>query len=111
MSLFVSNVMAATPGATAAGSDGMFSMIMMAAIFVLFYFMLIRPQSKRAKDHKALISNLKKGDEVITTGGMLGKVASLDEQFVKVTVGENMEITLQRHAISSILPKGTLKSI
>lgn len=112
MGFFITEAMAA--GATAAQgpqTDGTFSMIMIAAIFVLFYFMLIRPQSKRAKEHRDLIGKLKKGDEVITTGGMLGKVTSLDEQYVKVSIADGIEISMQRNAISSVLPKGTLKSL
>ena len=110
MSFFISDAMAADV-AHGAQTDGTFSMIMIAAIFVLFYFMLIRPQNKRAKEHKALVDNLKKGDEIITSGGILAKVASLDEQYIKVTVAEGFDITLQRSAVSAVLPKGTLKSI
>lgn len=110
MGFFISDAMAA--GAAAPGqSDGTFSMIMIVAIFVLFYFMLIRPQNKRAKEHRELISNLKKGDEIITSGGMLAKVVSLDEQYIKVSLAEGVEINLQRAAVSSVLPKGTLKSL
>lgn len=110
MSFFISDAMAA--GAAPAGqADGTFSMIMIVAIFVLFYFMLIRPQNKRAKEHRELISNLKKGDEIITSGGMLAKVVSLDEQYIKVSLAEGVEISLQRAAVSSVLPKGTLKSL
>ena len=109
MSLFISDAMAAAsvPGQ----SDGTFSLIMIAAIFVLFYFMLIRPQNKRAKEHRELIGNLKKGDEVITSGGILAKVAEIDEQYLKLMIAEGIEISIQRSAVSSVLPKGTLKSL
>lgn len=114
MSFLISDAFAET-ATNAAGaaphSDGAFSMIMIVAIFVLFYFMLIRPQSKRAKQHKDLVTNLKKGDEIITAGGILGKVTSLDEQYVKLTASEGVEITLQRNSISTVLPKGTIESI
>ena len=110
MSMFGSNAVA-TAGSAVPAQDGMFSMIMIAAIFVLFYFMLIRPQNKRAKEHRELVAKLKKGDEVITSGGLLAKVVSMDEHYVKVSIAEGVEITLQRHAVSTVLPKGTLKSL
>lgn len=109
MSFFISDAMAAT-GLPAQG-DSTFSMIMMAAIFVLFYFMLIRPQNKRAKDHRALIAKLKAGDEVITSSGLLAKVISIDEQYAKVLIAQGVEIHIQRNAINTVLPKGTLKSL
>ena len=114
MSFFISDAFAETATGTAGAapqSDGAFSMIMIVAIFVLFYFMLIRPQSKRAKQHKELVTNLKKGDEIITAGGILGKVVSLDEQYVKVATSQSAEITLQRNSITTVLPKGTIESI
>jgi len=102
---------ATTAPGTAGQPDGMFSLVMIVAIFVLFYFMLIRPQNKRAKEHRELMTSLKKGDEIITSGGLLGKVVSLDEQYIKVSVAENVEICLQRSAVSAVLPKGTMKSL
>lgn len=111
MGFFISNAMAASPVTHAPQSDGTFSLIMIAAIFVLFYFMLIRPQNKRAKEHRELVSNLKKGDEIVTSGGMLGKVVSIDEQYIKIALSDTVEICLQRSAISAVLPKGTLKSL
>ncbi len=111
MSFFISDAMAAATTAPGPQTDGTFSLIMIAAIFVLFYFMLIRPQSKRAKEHRELISKLKKGDEIITTGGMLAKVIAIDDQYIKVSIAEGVEISLQRNAVSAVLPKGTLKSL
>lgn len=111
MSLLIGDAMAATTSAASAPGDGMFSFLMLGAIFVLFYFMLIRPQNKRAKEHRELISKLKKGDEIITSGGMLAKIVSLDDQFVKISLADGVEVVMQRQAISSVLPKGTLKSI
>ncbi len=102
---------AAAEGAQPGHADGSFSLIMIVAIFVLFYFMLIRPQNKRAKEHKTLINDIKAGDEVVTLGGMIGKIISVDEFYIKVGVAEGVEINLQRGAISSVLPKGTLKSL
>ena len=111
MSLFSSNAVAAAGAGMPAQADGTFSLIMIAAIFVLFYFMLIRPQNKRAKEHRELVGKLKKGDEVVTSGGVLAKVVSIDEQYIKVSIAEGVEIGLQRSAVSTVLPKGTLKSL
>ncbi len=111
MSFFISDALAAATATPGAQTDGTFSLMMIAAIFVLFYFMLIRPQNKRAKEHRNLVSNLKKGDEIITSGGMLGKVSKIDEQYVKISVAEGIEISLQRSAVSVVLPKGSLKSL
>ena len=111
MSFFISDALAAAGPATAPQADGTFSLIMIAAIFVLFYFMLIRPQNKKAKEHRELVTRLKKGDEIVTSGGMLGKVVSLDEQYIKISLAEGVEINLQKGAVSTVLPKGTLKSL
>ncbi len=111
MSFFISDAMAAVGAGPAAQLDGTFSLIMVAAIFVLFYFMLIRPQNKRAKEHRELVSKLQKGDEIVTSGGMLAKVTNIDEQFVKAMIAEGIEICLQRSSVSSVLPKGTIKAL
>lgn len=112
MGFFISNAMAAAPaGAVPQAEGGTFSLIMLVAIFVIFYFMLIRPQSKRAKEHRELISSLKKGDEVVTAGGILGKVVNLEEQYVKINLADGVEVLVQRGSISTILPKGTIKSL
>lgn len=78
-------------------------------IFVVFYFLLIRPQAKRAKEHKAMVAALAAGDEVVTSGGILGKVTEMGEQFLTVEVADGVRIKVQRHTISSVLPKGTIK--
>ncbi|KTD25047.1 preprotein translocase subunit YajC [Legionella israelensis] len=111
MSFFISDAVAATTPATGGQADGTFSLIMIAAIFVLFYFMLIRPQNKRAREHREMISKLKKGDEIVTSGGILAKVVGLDEQYIKISPAEGIEFSLQRGAVSSVLPKGTIKSL
>ncbi|MGQ3892860.1 preprotein translocase subunit YajC [Legionella sp. CNM-4043-24] len=110
MGFFVSDAMAAAT-VPAGQADGTFSLVMIVAIFVLFYFMLIRPQNKRAKEHRLLISNLKKGDEVVTSSGIVGKVVDLNEQFIKVNLAEGVDISMQRSAVSAVLPKGTIKSL
>jgi preprotein translocase subunit YajC len=111
MSFLINEAHASISSGSAAQGEGSFSLIMIVAIFVLFYFMLIRPQNKRAKEHRELTEKLKKGDEIITSGGMLAKVVSLEEQYIKVSIADNVEITLQRGAVSTVLPKGTLKSL
>ena len=111
MSFFISDALAAGAVVPAPQADGTFSLIMIAAIFVLFYFMLIRPQNKKAKDHRDLLSRLKKGDEIITSGGILAKVVSLDEQYIKVSPAKGIELNLQKGAVVTVLPKGTLKSL
>jgi preprotein translocase subunit YajC len=79
-------------------------------IFVVFYFLLIRPQAKRAKEHKAMVAALAVGDEVVTSGGILGKVTEAGEQFLTVEVAEGVRVKVQRHTVSTVLPKGTMKS-
>ncbi len=111
MSFFIKDALAAATATPPAAADGSFSMIMIVAIFVLFYFMLIRPQNKRAKEHRELTSKLKKGDEIITSSGVLGKVTNIDEQYIKVSIAEGVEVTIQRGAVTTVLPKGTLKSL
>jgi preprotein translocase subunit YajC len=79
-------------------------------IFVVFYFLLIRPQAKRAKEHKTMVSALAVGDEVVTSGGILGKVTEAGEQYLTVEVAEGVRVKVQRHTVSSLLPKGTFKN-
>jgi len=83
----------------------------MIAIFVVFYFLLIRPQQKKAKEAKAMLEALQKGDEVVTAGGLLGKVSKLTDQYATIEIAPNTEITVQRQAVSQLLPKGTIKAI
>lgn len=96
--------------ASAPGNDIM-SFLPMIVIFVLFYFMLIRPQMKQAKQHKLMLETLKAGDEVATTGGIVGKVTKVSEQFVSVEIASNTVINVQKHTVQTLLPPGTLKSI
>ena len=78
---------------------------------LIFYFLLIRPQSKRRKEHQALMSGLSKGDEVVTSGGMVGQINKVEDDFVKVQVAPNVELRVQKSAVGATLPKGTLKSL
>jgi len=89
---------------------GLLSFLPLIVIFVVFYFLLIRPQMKRAKEHKALVSNLANGDEVVTNGGLLGRITQVGDSFVTVEVAENVKIKLQKHAVANVMPKGTIKT-
>lgn len=97
-------------GIGSAQSGGFSSVIiMMVAFMAIFYFMMIRPQMKRSKEHKNLLNNLAKGDEVVTTGGMIGKVTKVGDNFVSLTVSDKVEIKVQKQAITTVLPKGSVK--
>tara|TARA_B100000700_G_C14949376_1_gene810881 strand:- start:651 stop:989 length:339 start_codon:yes stop_codon:yes gene_type:complete len=112
MSLFIANAHASTAGATPAG--GGYEMLIMLAIFgLVFYFLIYRPQAKRVKEHKSLMSALAKGDEVLTQGGMVGKITKVseDKDFVLISLNDQTEVTVQKSAISAVLPKGTMKSL
>lgn len=82
-------------------------MVFLAAVF---YFLIIRPQSKRTKEHKNLLAELSKGDEVVTNGGMLGKIIKIGENFIEIEIADNVNVRVQKQAISNLMPKGTLKS-
>jgi len=89
----------------------LFQFAPLVVLIVLFYFMLIRPQMKRAKETKAMLGALAKGDEVLTAGGLAGKIANLGEVYVSVEIADNVVIKVQKGSISSVLPKGTLKAL
>jgi preprotein translocase subunit YajC len=107
--VFISPAYAQAAGSSS-GSDIM-AFLPMVAIVVVFYFLLIRPQQKRAKETKAMIEALQKGDEVVTAGGVVGKIAKLADAYANVEIAPNVEITVQRSAISLVLPKGTIKTL
>ncbi len=109
MNFLINDAMAQTAGPSAQG--GLMGFLPLALLFVAFYFFLIRPQMKRQKDHSKLIQGLQKGDEVVTSGGLLGRVSEVGDVYVKVEVAKGVEVKIQRPAVSSILPKGTLKEI
>lgn len=105
--MLISNAYAAP---AAAGTDLM-SFLPMVVIFVLFYFMLIRPQMKQAKQQKAMIDALKTGDEVVTSGGIVGKVTKVSDNFISIEIAANTVVNVQRHTIQTLLPPGTIKAI
>jgi len=107
--VFISPAYAQATGSPS-GSDIM-TFLPMIAIVVVFYFLLIRPQQKRAKETKAMLSSLQKGDEVVTAGGVVGKISKLSDAYADVEIAPNVEVTIQRSAISLLLPKGTIKTL
>ncbi len=109
MSFFISDAAAAAAPATQQ-TDPMTSLIFFGGMILIFYFILIRPQSKRAKEHRELVAQLSKGDEVVTNGGILGKITDVTEQYVTVEVSENVQMKFQRQSVATVLPKGSLKA-
>jgi len=106
MNFFISDAMAAGEAPPGGGLQLVF---MVALFFGIMYFMIIRPQSKKAKEHNALLESLSKGDEVVTSGGILGKITKLGDNFIEIKVSDSGTLKIQRNAISAVMPKGTLK--
>ena len=96
---------------TGGGDPGFMGFLPIILMFVLLYFLMIRPQMKRAKEQKQMIEALQKGDEVITSGGVLGRITRIADAYVSVEIAPNTEVSVQRAAVQTVLPKGTLKSI
>ncbi|MEN9728106.1 MAG: preprotein translocase subunit YajC [Pseudomonadota bacterium] len=109
MNFLIPDAMAQAAGGAQQG--GLMGFLPLIILFVAFYFFLIRPQMKRQREHQKLVQGLQKGDEVVTTGGMLGRVSELNEAYLKVEVAKGVEVKIQRAAVSTVLPKGTLKEI
>ena len=97
--------------AAGGGADGLMSFLPIILLFVILYFLMIRPQMKRAKEQKAMIEALQKGDEVVAAGGLVGRITKLGDQYVTLEIAPNTEIVLQRSAVQVPLPKGTLKTL
>jgi preprotein translocase subunit YajC len=111
MSFFISDAMAEAAPAASQQPGMIEALFPFVILFVVFYFLLIRPQSKRAKEHKAMVEAVGKGDEVITQGGLYGKVTEVSEEYLQVQLADNVEVKVQRGAITSLLPKGTIKNL
>lgn len=112
MSFFISDAFADAAGNAAAQSpDPLASLILPIGLVVLFYFFLIRPQSKRQKEHKQMVNDLQKGEEVLTSGGILGKITNINDDFITLEVSRenSVTMTIQRNAVQTIMPKGTIK--
>ncbi len=109
MDFFIASAMAQTAQPEAPSLIA--SLLPLILIVVIFWFLLIRPQMKRNKEHKALVQGLSVGDEVITAGGLLGRISSVSDSFVTVEVNTGVEVHIQRHSIAQVVPKGTMKNI
>ena len=109
MSFFISDAMA--QAAPAQQADPIMSFLPLIILFVIFYFLLIRPQQKKAKEHKQMVEGLSKGDEIVTQGGIVGKVTDVSEGFLTCEIANNVEVKVQSHAVATVLPKGTIKTI
>ncbi|RMG35250.1 MAG: preprotein translocase subunit YajC [Gammaproteobacteria bacterium] len=110
MSFLISDALAEGPAAAPPGGEGL-PLIFLIGMFVILYFFMIRPQVKRQKEHKKLVDSLKKGDEVQTMGGLVGKITDVSENFVKVEIADNTVVAVRRNAVEAVLPKGSLKEI
>jgi preprotein translocase subunit YajC len=108
MSFFISDAMAAAPQGQ---GDALTSLLPLVFIFIVFYFLLIRPQSKKAKEHKQMVEALTKGDEVVTNGGLLGRITKVGDNFVELEVADGVIVKVQRQAAASLMPKGTIKGL
>jgi preprotein translocase subunit YajC len=109
MSFFISDALAAAPAE--AQPDPLMSFLPLILIFVVFYFLLIRPQTKRAKEHKKMVEGLAKGDEVVTNGGLLGRITDVGENFVQLKIADNVEVKVQKQAVANLMPKGASKEL
>jgi preprotein translocase subunit YajC len=108
--VFITNAYAqAAPAAASSGTDTLFSLLPLVLMFVVLYFIMIRPQMKRQKEHKAMLDALAKGDEVVVGGGVVGRISKLGDSLVHVEVAEGVEIQVQRPSVVQVLPKGTFK--
>lgn len=105
--MFIQNAYAQQAAAPAGG--GMMSLVMMIGLFAIMWFFMIAPQRKRMKEHRAMVAALKKGDEVMTGGGMMGRVIALDEQFIDLEIAKNTVVRFHRNFVTQVLPKGSLK--
>ena len=107
--MLISNAYAQTAAAAGGAESSLMSMLPLVLMFVVLYFVMIRPQMKRQKEHKAMLEALAKGDEVATSGGLLGKVSKLEEAFVRLEISSGVEVLVQRSAVVQVLPKGSVK--
>ena len=109
--MFISSAFAQTAPAAAEGGlqSSLMSMLPIVLMFVVLYFIMIRPQMKKQKEHRAMVEALAKGDEVVTAGGILGRVSTLGDNFIGVELASGVEVQLQRQAVVQVLPKGTMK--
>ncbi|HKK16953.1 MAG TPA: preprotein translocase subunit YajC [Gammaproteobacteria bacterium] len=95
----------------APAGGGLMGLLPLLLIFAVFYFFLIRPQMKQAKEHKQMVEALSKGDEIVTSGGLAGRITAIGENFIQVEIASGTEVKIQKHSVSATLPKGTMKSL
>ena len=108
--MLISSAYAQTAAAAADPTGGLMQMLPIIAMFAVLYFLMVRPQMKKAKEHKILLEGLAKGDEVVTQGGLAGRITKISDNFVGIEIANNVEVQMQKPAISLVLPKGTLKN-
>ena len=108
LDFFIPEAMAQTGGS---GEPGMIGLLFPVLLIVIFYFLLIRPQQKRQKEHKAMVESIKKGDEVVTSGGIFGKIAEVGDNFILLEAADNLQLKVQKQAVATVMPKGTAKSL
>jgi len=111
MSLFIAEAVANSAAAAPEQVSAFPQIIMLVGFVLIFYFILWRPQSKRQKEHKELVSGLGKGDEIVMNGGIMGKVTKVDDDYAVIEIAQNVEVKIQKAAVASVLPKGTMKAI
>ena len=109
MSFFISDAMAQDAGGL--GGAGFEGLILPIGLIIMLYFLMIRPQMKRQKEHKKLVESLAKGDEIQAEGGLMGKITDIGENFVQLEIAEGVEVKIRRQAIAAVMPKGTLKEL
>jgi preprotein translocase subunit YajC len=112
MNFFISSALAQTATDAATGAPSPYiNLVFLGGFVIIFYFLIWRPQSKRANEHKNLLSSLSKGDEVMTNSGILGRITKVDDLYVGLQVADNLELKMQKASVAAVLPKGTIKSI
>ena len=109
LNVLIPSAAAQATGAPADGTMGLMNLLFPIILIAAFYFLLIRPQTKRAKEHKQMVESLKKGDEVVSGGGVLGRITEIGENFVQLEIAEGVQIRIQKQAISTLMPKGAYK--
>ncbi len=110
LDFLISAAHAQTAGAPAAGGNPMFGLLMPLILIAVMYFLMIRPQMKRAKEHRSMLAALNRGDEVITNGGLAGVVMDIGDNFVTLEIADNVRVRVQKSAVGNVLPKGSLKA-
>ncbi len=111
MTVNVNDIFLATPAPAAQEANPLVTLVMFGGLFAFMYFLIIRPQRKRQKEHQGLVGNLNKGDEIVLSSGLLGKINKLEGDYMTVQVADNVELKFQKISVHAVLPKGTIKSI